>query len=400
MRFVKYLLFFCVFIFPLHAEFISSKQQKQFEQKYSSKVVERALNASENIWELKSDLGLTKHELFSLCLFIETKLSSHVKKGQLYLRKEKTKLARTIQYDPKTKRTFIHLKQHGIKRLGKGWHKVVTYSIMYSDKNPELVANSVLELDFDSRREVSILKRLKTQRGLAKTYSITTHAKKRSKKKVVSIIQKLYNAKSLHHYQQNPKILSREKVMHIAHDLLYGLEELHKHNLVHRDLHGGNILVERVKGGKYNAAIIDFGQTRRAKQAALYGPMVEVPKRFNPPDAFWRNVKTINAKAVDVYALGLNLYHLYFGVQPEWASKPAFAKISSLSDSGKVSFRNRLLSKISYYLKKRKNSITSNQDLYTRFERLILQMCHPKPYKRGSAREVRLKLDKILRDMN
>jgi len=393
---------------------VSEKELSKLIQKHSVNKIERALDACRSLWTQNgagnTALGMKKHEYFKIALFIETHLKTH-RKHHEYYRKEKTKLARTIRYDRKTKRAFVHLKSHNIKHLGTGCHKEVTRSILYGVTKPQIVATSVMsqvskkkdtETHQKLKREVRYIEKFIHAKGLAKTYAIGEHRKKHSHKKVIEIIQKLYGAKSMHHYQQNPKELTRKEKLYVARDLLRGLESLHKKDVVHRDLHGCNILLNREihqksKKTPIEAAIIDLGQAMKADKAKKMAPKVQVPKRFNSAESFWRKHSHINAKSVDLYALGLNLYHLYFGVAPEWAPKKDFKKIHYLSDKEKVIFRKKLISRTERVLAMRKKEIEKNKSSYYDLERVIITMCDPHQKRRKHASTHRKTLDALIK---
>lgn len=359
---------------------------------HGDEVVTRALEISQNIWKVANKLALKKPELFEIVLYIETKLPAKIEDKKYYLKKEKTGLARTIEYDPQSKLTFIHLKTHGIDRLGKGWHKKVTKSIMYDAKNPEIVANSTFMDDGDE--EIRTVKKIKNQPGLAHTYAITEHKKDKTGKSVISLIQRLYNGGNLLDHLHNGTSLSKKELVVVARDLMHGLEAMHSKDMVHRDLHGGNFLIDTridpVTGKKVlSAVLIDLGQARDATDAKREAPKVQVPHRFNPPEAFWRDKTWIDTKKVDVYALGLNLYNLYFKKQASWAVKEDFKHITSFDDGTKLSFRKKLTRKMEKSLAAKKTSDT--------FARLILQMLEPDQNKRHSAAHFRKELDALIK---
>ena len=381
-------------------EWATEERLDEVAVKYGIEALTRTLTMCEKIWKLKDPLGLTKHELFKLVLFIETKLSGRIEKGKYYLRKERTRLPRTIEYDPVSKRTFIHLKKHGIAGLGEGWHKSVTRSIMYDLVNPRCVANCVMQIDTNCEREIAIVKKLPREKGLVRTYAVTTHTKKTKNTPVVSFLQRLYNSHSLYHYQHKYGELNKKQMLCIGRDAASGLASLHKHNYIHRDLHGGNFLLRRkvdsvTKEVRMSAAIIDFGQSMKSYDAVKMAPQIEVPERFNAPDAFYRTKSNIDPKAVEVYALGLNLYHLWFGVQPEWATKERFSGIGHLSDNGKVGFRRKLIEDIEKQIAVRENTL-SGISLYDEYARIILQMCHSNPFERPTAAAIYENLSHII----
>lgn len=369
----------------------TSQRLATIERKYGADTVNRVIQACERMWELKKDLGIAEHDLFKLSLFIETKLITRIQKGKFYLSSEQTKLAKSIEYDPKTKLVFIH----HFGKIGEGWHKKVYTSIKYDTSHPELVARCVVDLDDASKKEIAIVKKLKDEPGIAKTYAVLERTDPQSHKEIATIIQKLYSGHSLYHYQHNPGELSKKEMVIIARDIAQGLDAIHRHDLVHRDLHGGNILLaDRANG--VAAAIIDFGQAAKNSSAKEMAPGIEVPRRFNPPDAFWRTKENINAKAVDVYAMGLNLYHLYYGKQAEWAVKEKFAHINDMSKTEKVIFRKKLEQKMLQQLDSRRHELSNQKDPINRFAALILQMCDPSPFKRPTAHEAAKRLNELV----
>ena len=77
---------------PAHAKkgYTSAKNAKRLITKYGQEKFNRIIMACENIKRLSRDLGLGDKELFKIAKYIEVKLKDKVKKGKVYLRKEKT----------------------------------------------------------------------------------------------------------------------------------------------------------------------------------------------------------------------------------------------------------------------------------------------------------------------
>jgi serine/threonine protein kinase len=373
----------------------SEKRQITFVEQDSEQVT-RAKQACATILHTLPPCGLKEHELYAITHFIEHGLKKQIEKGNFYLNKEKTKLARTIEYDPETKRVFIHLKTHHVDAIGKGFHKKVTRSILYDIDSPELVANSTMSEV--NTKEIKYLKKTMGAKGLAETYAITTHSKKGSNKTVRSIIQKLYSGGTLYHFQHNAHELTEREKLVVCRDLLQGLESLHDKDIVHRDLHGNNVLLHRNQNS-ISAVIIDLGQAKNAEKAKKETPLIQIPKRFNPAESFWRKDDKIDAKAIDLYGLGMNLYHLYYGVAPEWAPHDAFKKIQHLSDDKKIKFRKELIEKTEKVLNKRRKELENNNSEYALLGKIVIQMCDPHKKGRGTAREHRLALDALIKTM-
>ncbi|PKY29217.1 kinase-like protein [Rhizophagus irregularis] len=90
-----------------------------------------------------------------------------------------------------------------------------------------------------------------------------------------------------------------------------GLHVIHEHNLVHRHLHGGNVLVEN-EMGSIDTKITDTG---------LHGPFYkQIPSQhvygvipFVAPEVFNGNTPT---KESDIYSFGMIMWMLSAGVRP------------------------------------------------------------------------------------
>ena len=402
----KRILILTVLIFASYFMFTfkqGSYEKEALKTREDAQSLQRAQVALDRMWQLHDMLGLTKEELLDIARYIEVKRHSMSAWDHNYLRKEKTHLARTIEYDPETKRFFIHLKKHGIRHLGSGQHKSVTRSIMYDDQRPELVANCVF-LD-KAQREIEITKKLCGKKGIIDTYAVGRH-KKKNGDNVVSLIQKLCNSGSFLHCQKKFKGLSTEEKISICRDILQGVEAMHALDLVHRDLHGKNILLHKdidAKSGirTISANLIDFGQTTSPEVAARAAPKVQIPRKYNPPEAFLCEPEEIDAKKVDLYAVGLNLYFFYFKKPPEWAVKEGFLRISQMNKEEKEAFGKRLTLQIQDTIKKREQQIESRackelQEVI--LQEVILSLCHPSQKERGTARAAREKLDLLLQN--
>lgn len=370
-------------------------------KKFSHKRMEKVLEACNSIWHVAHDLALSKPELFNICLFIQTELQKKVQQGMIYLKKEEIGTARTIEYDPKTKRTFIHLKAHNIPRVGRGKHKEVTKSILYHAIRPKIVANCV-GYDRTIKQEAKVLKKLGNKQGLPKTYAVTSHRKEGTGKKATSIILKFFNGKTLGKYMRKVLPITQRERMLAARDIMYGIEHLHRLGLVHRDMHPGNCLCERNRDAKtpsngFSAAIVDFGQVRSFKQARKLAPRVEVPRRLVPPEVLQKRWRRIDPGKVEVYAVGLNFYHLFFGDMPEWTARETFYKLRKISYKERKHFKKDLEHDIKKWTRARRDQLKSNPDVWGDFGHLILQMCHQRPEKRETAHKVRKKIDGMLK---
>ena len=317
----------------------------------------REINALEGKTGIKH--GLPKGELKAISHYIETILPRKIAEGTFYLNKEDTGLSRTIEYDPSTKQTFIHLKRKEIKELGRGGAKTVTASILYG-KKPQYVANSIFNITAANEREIHFIQQLKDAPGVVELISATTHRKAKTGEDVLQIITPLYihgSLKSL--MEKGPKLTFDEKIS-IMSDIFEGLGQMHDRGVAHGDIHQGNCLVgpRDVPPRRYKAVLTDLGTASNLGSNAL----LEVK---------------------DVFAAGCMLYEVWHETHRlprHWDNLNKFAHLTQnvlppsddntllLGDLGAATQRYNALQH------KTLNQELSNQEMA---EFLILKMMHP-----------------------
>src|SRR5258708_1083287 len=77
--------------------------------------------------------------------FIKYKLPSILFNGNSsknYFKKKELGIGATVEYDPESNQTLVHYKQ---KRLGEGWSKKSSFSVIYDPSNPRPVVNLILK---------------------------------------------------------------------------------------------------------------------------------------------------------------------------------------------------------------------------------------------------------------
>src|SRR5437879_4567328 len=113
---------------PIHAQNTLPKQfSTDNKQLFHDIEIERSLITADNQTTMKQarkrdrrathkikkcfrNLGTKKRSIYKMALFIETELPKKIgEEGHYYFSRAKTKLARTIEVDPQSKRIFIHL---------------------------------------------------------------------------------------------------------------------------------------------------------------------------------------------------------------------------------------------------------------------------------------------------
>jgi serine/threonine protein kinase len=275
---------------------------------------------AEKTLALGDSVGLTFQELEILSQFINEKLPQYIEQGTHYLKKEISGLPRTIEYDPATNRIFIHLKRHGIQKLGSGGFKTVTKSILYDQRSPIIVANCVTS----SREELEaeLFRKLKGKPGIPKIYAVTAHTQVNGRKRL-SILMKLYRPGSLNRVFSSHKYrFSLKEKVRIALGIAKGLETLHRHNFVHRDVKPGNVLISIPHGRKsrvVDAVITDFGSVYDKNERDDTPSLAHATYIFTPPEGLApRGIDMKKLKTLDYYPLGCTLYELFYGRFPPW----------------------------------------------------------------------------------
>jgi serine/threonine protein kinase len=362
----------------------------------------KALSSSKKMMALGSNIGLQRMHCLQLALFIEGDLPKEILEGRSYFGRKSTGLAHSIEYDPESKLTFIHLKTHnGIAPLGKGFKKVVTKSILYDAKKPELVAHCLTKVPMG--KEIEALKMLQGLPGILEYKAITT--RQVSKKKThYSLMCKLYKYGQLSNFGPTKKYRPnlKEKLA-LAVDILRGLETMHTRGYVHRDLNTRNVLVDDAckeqlkKGERFRAVIVDLGRTLRINKTKRHPAQGNV-FYLAPEGLAYRTMAPKEYYQTDIYAAGCVLQRLSTGKVPPWVRKDIM-RDSTKSINNRISLAKKVLAK---YHKER--SALLDKRYGTRadippvegLERVILQMVDPNPRKRPTATQARRLLERYL----
>ncbi|KAI9335277.1 kinase-like domain-containing protein [Obelidium mucronatum] len=125
-----------------------------------------------------------------------------------------------------------------------------------------------------------------------------------------------------------------EQLFRVLYELISGLQDIHNHNVIHRDLSPRNVLItcEGV------VAISDFGMSRKnAAEASnsLNAPHLRRPEiNFQSPDSF---VNRNASSEIDIWSFGMLAYYLVTGTEP-YAGK-SYEETSDLIQAGVLPLR-------------------------------------------------------------
>ncbi|MCE5293728.1 MAG: hypothetical protein LLF94_03840 [Chlamydiales bacterium] len=350
----------------------------------------------EIVYEIKTDqiatklhalgTGMTLDELSEIVKFIELLPKSH---SATYLKKEETKLARTLEIDKKTNRVFIHLKTHNMPLVGKGHHKRVTYSILYDQHHPKLVASAIVKDKETSLAEIAVLERFKGSRGIIDPIFVSKHKKPGKVKR--QIITPLYNLGSLQNISKNhPHSIAIQDKVKIAIDILIGSCNLNLRGFVNRDNNKGNIFVHH-ENNSYSAVLGDLGNYTQDLATTLTFKPLGPKVRSSPPDlqkAYSEDRLTKeDLYSLHVYSLGRALYFLLFEKEVPWVidfdkNYPHLSNLHHDKSHPEVPIEiARYQERIEQHSKPRLQALSQKEPLtlHESFEHAVLQMlsCDP-----------------------
>jgi len=107
--------------------------------------------------------------------------------------------------------------------------------------------------------------------------------------------------------------LPEEEALNYIRQIGEALTLVHSHGLIHRDVKPANIMV-RVRNGKSEAVLIDFGLAREFDHEMTQTRPEEMAEGFSPPELYSRKAK--RGAYTDVYSLAATLYVLLTGTIP------------------------------------------------------------------------------------
>ncbi|QJB56196.1 DUF1566 domain-containing protein [Pseudodesulfovibrio sp. zrk46] len=115
--------------------------------------------------------------------------------------------------------------------------------------------------------------------------------------------------------EQPSRRLGVEASLHIAREMLAGLDRLHYEGIIHRDIKPFNVMLAEDEGGTGHVKLIDFGlsklrgETQDGPKGMVVGsPYYTAPEQEADPDS-------ADARS-DIYSVGVTLYRMLTGALP------------------------------------------------------------------------------------
>ncbi|MBS0656200.1 MAG: protein kinase family protein [Verrucomicrobia bacterium] len=348
----------------------------------------KAQKATSAIRKCFKNCGMSKDELYKIALFIETELPKQVETNRVYyFSRTKTKLARTIEVDPHTKKIFIHLQRHNVPELGRGARKNVTYSILYSTTKPRKVAHS--HTTYPNENEAQAMSDLKGVPGLCKIIAVLSDSRN-TLSNCYSFITKYYPRGDFSHYvQKHSNSFKFKDRLRFCRDIIHGIERMHNKGYAHRDLGLRNFFVTR-KRKHVHLVVADFGRAvsggNTSEKGAQGGYSLCAPEGLKP-----HLLKGDDYLRTDIFALGCVFYKILYNKKPCWMQA---RKLRNTHVSLHTRHK-RFIHRIEQYRKQRLKELKKTGKLKKkrfspeRVEAIILKMINPNPHARPTASVVR-----------
>jgi eukaryotic-like serine/threonine-protein kinase len=133
---------------------------------------------------------------------------------------------------------------------------------------------------------------------------------------VLFIVSEYLRGITLSELIENDGALPVPRALHIADQLLSGLDEAHSASLVHRDLKPDNLMITPLRSGEDFVKILDFGiaklNTSDAAKLTHQGEVIGTPTYMAPEQIRGKDV----TPQTDLYACGAMIYEMLTGIPP------------------------------------------------------------------------------------
>ncbi|KAF0432485.1 kinase-like protein [Gigaspora margarita] len=208
--------------------------------------------------------------------------------------------------------SFDYSKFNNIEPIGEGGFAFV-YSAVFQEKKYALKRLKDLSLDEKGlkqlRHELELLY-ITNHSNVIKFYGISD-----APGGYFTLVLQLATGGDLRKYLQNKQMkglykISWTEIIQIAKDITLGLMHLHEKNIIHRDLHAKNILINDGR-----ALITDFGISKQIRDTTTSSSNTGGVAAYIEPQCFLKSNNKPDKKS-DIYSMGVLFWELTSGVRP------------------------------------------------------------------------------------
>lgn len=370
-------------------------------QKTSEETRKQCSRVTETLSRLKQLLAIPENErgflhveALSLALFMQTTMSEQLPLGTTYFKKEVTKTARTIICD--TTGNYILSSKSKVALLAhvEGEYKKYRSALQLSPI-PQLpakrIAHSVNKTgkDFDiTHHEMTIAYLLRGKPCIAQLLGHQIHNKllpTGEYEKKLDLFWEYYEGDLTEITNSKLKVPHTTRI-ELAKDIITGLYEMHKLNIIHGDLKLTNILFSRSLN-RFFAFLTDFGFSFAVGRQyptfifedGFYGSIT-----YTAPELFGNLEFKGDFFLVEAFALGVVLYQFYFNKDLPWATfqNACYDQETKVTEKQQESFRQQVETHVEpLYQKYAASPPTAIGD---RFYFLLIKLLRADPQKRLS----------------
>lgn len=332
---------------------------------------------------LKKSANISPAAAFSLSSFIIQELPRYVAKKISYFDPKKYDLEREVQLDREFGTIYIHLRTHGVKKLGEGFEKVVTRTVKFGPTSSVVMA--LAETTSNIHNEIVTMRRLLGKPGVLNAAAFLKIPRKSGT--TTAIVTPIFNAGSLQDVLDKKITLTPVEKLIIARDLTQGLASMQEIGYAHRDIGARNHFVHIGPGkpGKrlIQAVVADFGRSRHYRD--LKGSKVQGNTTYISPEGYFMSkMKGKDYLKADVFGLGCTLWQLVFGQKTPWGASREYRY-----GHGPMYVRkNRFTYILTAVTNKAKKDLNKVKDKAQKTViSTILKMVEVKPSHRGTAKQ-------------
>jgi len=199
------------------------------------------------------------------------------------------------------------------ERLGSGAHAEVYKGKLWGTTS---VAVKVVH-NVDSTNQFAFLHEAEIMEGLRNHPNVVSFFGVVTTPSALYIVTEFVPNGSLESFlRSNVDLVPTAVLLQMAQCVCAGMDHLHRHGIIHRDLATRNLLLEVKHSGEHLVKVCDFGLSRASEQMSYYKGRDEtpIPVRWTAPEALrWHRFTPKS----DVWSFGVVLWELFtFGEEP------------------------------------------------------------------------------------